>query len=303
MRKFFVVISLCACVASAQTLEVSNAVISSSDYTDSRDNVLGNGWIDQLRASYTFPISTRLTDDKKPVVWRGVLRGTYSHLANNGMAAAYNPDNILNATANVMHIRPIASQWTLIATAGVGIHTAFDDITWRDISVNAAAIFSYKHSYKLDYGIGAALITTYGWPLVLPMPYVRWHSGAATEAPKPGTWGFDVNFMGHFQAVASTYLTKDIALKVNLLEMESTFANMKTDGKWKVYSSTTMQSSVCPSLRLASGTLSAAFGVAWQRSTRISDRSYSGFFKGFNHNRRRDFGTAVYVSVGYSTPL
>lgn len=303
MRKFFIAISLLAASAGAQTLELTNEVIASSDYTDSHDNVLGNGWIDRLHAIYDFPISMHLTDDRRPIVWRGVVRGTYSYMQNNGAAAVYNPDNILNATANVMHIRPIASRWTLIATAGVGIHTAFDALTWRDFAVNAAAIFSYKYSEQLDYGIGAALVTTYGWPLVLPMPYLRWHNGGDTGAPTPGTWVFDVNFMGHIQATASTWLTQDVSLMVNIFEMESTFANVKMDGKWKVYSSTTMQSSVCPSLRLGPGKLSAALGVAWRRGTRISDRSYSGFFKGFNHNRRRNFGTAVYVSLGYSMLL
>ena len=305
MKRFsLIALLLLALGARAQQLEISNEIITSSEYKDSKDNHVGNGYMDKVSATYSFPISMKLTEDKKPVMWRGVVRGFYGRMENSRSVAAYNPDDIFNATVNIMHIRPIGSRWMLMATAGVGIHTTFDNVTGRDIFVNAAAVFSYKHSDNLDYGVGVAAMTTYGWPLVLPMPYVRWHDGQNGGRPVPGTWAFDLNFMGRIQAVASTWLTDRVKLNIDAFDMESLHANIRQDGRWKVYNTTTMQSGVRPELVLGrNSSLSVAVGIVWRRTTCVADRSYSGFFKSFNHNRRRHFGRAAYLTVGYSTRL
>lgn len=290
--------------ARGQKLEVSNEIITSSAYEDSKDNHLGNGYMDKVSATYSFPISMKMTAEKKPVMWRGVVRGFYGRMQNNGAAASYNPDDILNATINIMHIRPIGSRWTLMATVGIGIHTTFDKVTWRDAFVNAAAVFSYRHSDNLDYGVGVAALTTYGWPLVLPMPYVRWHNMQAGDKPVPGTWGFHINFMGHTQAIASTWITDRVKLNIDAIDTESLHANVQQEGEWKVYTTTTMQSGVRPEISIGkNSSLQVALGIVWRRTTSVTDRSYEGFFKMFNHNRRRSFGRAAYLSIGYSTRL
>lgn len=297
-------LSVSVITAGAQKLTVENEVVTSSAYEDSKDNRLGNGYIDKVSVTYDMPLSMRLTEDKKPVMWRAFVRGFYGHAENNGAAAVYNPDDILNATVNVMHIRPIGERWTLMATAGIGIHSTFDDFTWRDVFANAAAVFSYRHNANLDYGVGVAAITTYGWPIVLPMPYVRYHSTQTQGRPTPGTWEFDINFMGRAQLTASTWLTPRLKLNIDGLDMQSMHANVKYDGKWKVYTTTTAQSGIRPELTLGKkSTLSLAAGIVWRRTTNLADRSYAGFFKSFNHNRRRHFGRAAYITVGYSTRL
>lgn len=304
MRLSLLALLFFALNAKAQKLEISNEIITSSEYEDSKDNRLGNGYIDVIRATYDQPLSVKFTEDKKPILWRSIVRAQYGHMENNGQATTYNPDDILNATVNIMHIRPIGERWTLMATGGIGIHSTFDDFTWRDIFINAAAVFSYKHNDKLDYGFGVAAITTYGWPLVLPMPYIRWHSAQGQGKPVPGTWEFDVNFMGRAQTTASTWLNERLKLNIDAFDMESLHANVKVDGDWKVYSTTVTQSGVRPELTIGkNGTVSLAAGIVWKRTNSLADRSYSGFFKNFNHNRRRHFGRSAFLTIGYSTKL
>lgn len=287
----------------AQRLEVYNDVVTSSAYENSDGEHLGNGYMDKVTVKYEFPISSATDNEGGRILWRGIVRGFYAHLENNGAASSYNPDDMLNANVNVMHVRPLKGRWSLIATAGLCIHTAFHDFTWRDVILNGAAIFSYSHSRRLDYGIGAAITTAYGWPLVLPMPYVRWRNGSPSENVK-GTWEIDFNMMGAVQASAATWLTEDMKLNIEAFRMESMAANHKVDGDWKVYSSTTMRSGLRPELKIGkTGMLSLAAGVVWRRGTSLADRSYSGFFKNFNHNRRRHFGPAMYISVGYNAGL
>lgn len=288
----------------AQKLEVSNEIVTSSDYEDSHDNHLGNGYMDKLKVGFEMPLSVRFTEDKRPIIWQAMVGAAYGRQWNNGAAQQYNPDEVLNASVNIIHVRPLRGRWTMLATVGAGVHTTFDDTSARDIFVNAAAIFSYRHDKRLSYGVGVALTNTYGWPLVLPMPYLRYGNSQTGDKPVVGAWDFDINFMGRIQFTAGTWLSERIKLNIDGLNMESLHANVKSDGDYKVYNTTTMRSGLRPELTIGKkGRLMLAAGIVWRRSSSLADRSWAGFFKSFNHNRRRSYGRAGYISIGYSTKI
>lgn len=304
MRVPFLFVLLLCLPLSAQRIEVSNEIVTSSDYEDSHDTHLGNGYMDKLKVGCELPLSAHLTADKQLVVWRAVVGAVYGRQWNNGAACLYNPDDVLNATVNIIHLRPLKGRWSLLATAGMGVHTAFDDMTARDIMVNAAAIFCYRHDSRLSYGVGVATMNTYGWPLILPMPYVRYQNTPAEGRPIVGAWDFDINFMGRMQFTAGTWLTEALKLNIDGFNMESLHANVRVDGDYKVYNTTTWKSGLRPELAVGkNGRLSVAAGVVWRRSSSYADRSWAGFFKSFNHNRRRAYGRAAYVTIGYTTKL
>lgn len=288
----------------AQKIEVSNEIVSSSDFEDSHDNHLGNGYMDKLKVGFDMPLSVKFTQDKQPIMWRIMAGAVYGRQSTNGEAKEYNPDDIFNATVNVMHIRPLKGRWSLLATVGAGLHTTFDDTSARDIFINAAAIFSYRHDQRLSYGVGVALTNTFGWPLILPMPYVRYQAAAAGGKPVVGAWDFDVNFMGRMQFTAGTWLTERLKLNIDGFNMENLHANVKVDGDYKVYSMSTWKSGVRPELTIGKkGCLMLAAGWVWRRSVGLADRSWAGFFKSFNRNRRHTFGRSGYITIGYSTKL
>lgn len=280
----------------AQQLEVTNETVTSSTLEDSDENPYGSGWTDKVTVRYSFPIETKESTNDQSVVWRGNAVYTYAHLTNNGLADDYNPDDMFSAHLNVMNMRPLGGRWRLIWFADVGIVTAFDDFTARDIVVAGGAVFAYTHDKSLSYGVGAALSTVYGAPIILPVPYVHYQSSTA--------WVFDINMLGRIQATASRSIGKRVRLNIDIYKIEGMSANIKRGGDWKLYNSTTMKSGVSPELDLGEyGSAFLSAGVAWRRTTSIADRSYKGFFKSFNHKRRKKFGAAVDFCIGYKCTL
>lgn len=297
MKGYFTItlltISFISPICSAQTtFEITNEIVSSSDLENVDDEVLGSGWADHVRASVTFPIHFAECDSNPRIIWRGNVTGTYTYLHNDGGAKLYNPDEVYTLHTSLINMRPLGGRWSFMGVVNLGFSGIGEGFNLRDIVLNAGAIFAYNHSRTTSYGFCAFLFTRYGVPIIFPFPFYRYTS--------ENEWQFDIGILGRIQAVAKRKYSEKFTLGIDMLSIESTASNVYVEGKWKVYSTSTMKSAVCPEFSLGEwGTLTVEAGVAWRRSTTLSDRSYSGFFKNFNHRYRRVFRTAADIEVGY----
>ena len=46
-----------------------------------------------------------------------------------------NPDNLLNASLNISHIRPLSDKWRIIASVGGGVYASLDGVSMKTLDV------------------------------------------------------------------------------------------------------------------------------------------------------------------------
>jgi len=174
MRKTVIIISLALAMdgtARAQGF-VETEYISTSDMNDKEGNDHGKGDMLRVRGRYTLPLSVNVNERHQPTAWSATLSASYATMDNKGEALTLNPDEIINASLNVSHTRPLSDHWQMIASVGAGVYATPNEIGWGSILANGAAIFAYRFSDNLSAGFGLGLTNSYGVPMVMPMGYL-----------------------------------------------------------------------------------------------------------------------------------
>lgn len=190
--------------AEAQQLEISTSYLSRSAFTDKQKVSYGKGELYHIGLKYNQPLSVRLNDYGEPILWTASIQGSLYDLRGTGEAANQNPDDILNASINVTHIRPLSERWSIIATLGFGIYSAPKEISWVSVLANGGCLFIYKVNDIFSIGGGIGLTNVYGTPMVVPMTYVKWN-------PK-GRLEFDLNISSGIKASAQTWFGQNFKL-------------------------------------------------------------------------------------------
>ncbi|WP_303013963.1 DUF6268 family outer membrane beta-barrel protein [uncultured Bacteroides sp.] len=250
----------------------------------------GNMW--QLKGRYTFPFLVKQNERKQPMVWSGTLNGMFSHMNNNGMAAEVNPNDILNLSFNVSHLRPISSRWYMMASFGIGLYTIPNDISFKSILANGAVIFAYKLRDNLDVGIGAGLTNSYGVPLIMPMGFLKWNM--------TGLYEVNMEVASSMKASVSRTFSHKFRFTLVPIDMDGMSAVVKRNEKYAIYGATRMRTYISPELKVGSQScLYVAVGVELLHSVKVSDRSYKGFISSFKGNSSWRFGCAFHVMAGF----
>lgn len=295
MKRFAFFLSLviiATTAAKAQQVEVSGGLLTSSKFEDSDDNSYGKGSMQQYNLKYTQPISTRLSKDGRPIAWTATFTGVYNRLDNSGMATQYNPDDILNASVTVSHMRPISSRWSIMTSLGAGIYSTTKDICWSSVLFNGACIFVYKAGDALSLGGGVGLTNVYGAPMAVPMAYLHWTTRGKTT--------LDLTVINGIKAVAAHNFSHRFTMAWNILDMSTLLSSMKVDGKHKVYSSIMLRSFLQPTLHLdEKSSICLSAGTNFVRTRKLTNRSVKYMFKRTHTADRRHFAPAVYLALGY----
>lgn len=273
---------------------VSTDYLSASPLRDKDGNKYGSGSLMTISGRYTLPISAKQNDKGQVTAWTATLNCTYGVFNNKGAAQTLSPDNILNSSLHISHIRPISEKWSMITSLGCGVYAAPNEITFKSILANGAAIFVYKLNDNLHIGIGAGLTNSYGVPVILPMGYLSWLNS--------GKYEISVDMSSGMKISASTWFTKKVRIELVALDMDGMSAVMNTDGKTKIYSTVMIRSYISPSFYFSRRTsVYLGIGGNWMRSVSISDRSFKGFFNNFSNNDNQPnlFSTALRLTVGF----
>ena len=296
MKRFHTILILSICIGLPTALfgqgYVSSEYLSSSSLRDEAGGRFGSGAMWRFSGRYTLPLSVKRNDRGQPVAWSATFNCTYASLQNEGVAAALNPDRILNTSLNVSHLRPISERWSLIASLGCGIYAVPSQIAWRSILANGAVIFVYKLRENLDIGVGAGLTNSFGVPMILPMGYLNWRTS--------GKYEIRVDMSSGLKVTAAKWLNRKFKLELTAIEMDGISSVMRIGGKSKIYSSTMMRSTLSPTFCI-SPKASVYFGIGgnWLRSIRISDRDFGGFLDSFREDGH-DFGVSLRVTAGFN---
>lgn len=277
--------------AEAQQLEISTSYLSRSAFTDKQKVSYGKGELYRIGLIYNQPLSVRLNDYGEPILWTASIQGSLYDLRGTGEAANQNPDDILNASINVTHIRPLSERWSIIATLGFGIYSAPKEISWGSVLANGGCLFIYKVNDIFSIGGGIGLTNVYGTPMVVPMTYVKWN-------PK-GRLEFDLNILSGIKASAQTWFGQNFKLRWNLLEMEGITSVIKKEGKNKLYSSMMLSSYLTPSFYFNKKlSIFLDVGVDLVRTCKINDREIKYIFGGQKDEDKRHFRPAGKLGVG-----
>lgn len=275
----------------AQQLEISTGYLSRSAFTDKQKVSYGKGELFRFGIKYNQPLSMKINENGDPILWTASIQGSLYDLRNTGEAALQNPDDILNASVNFTHIRPLSKKWSIIATLGVGIYSAPSEIGWKSVLANGGCLFIYRVNDIFSVGGGIGLTNAYGTPMVVPMTYIKWN-------PK-GRFEFDLNISSGIRASAQTWFGRNFRLKWNLLEMEGITSVIKVNGKDRLYSSMMLSSYFTPSFYLSQKfSVFLDAGVDMVRTRKVTDRKIKYIFGGQEDSEKRHFRPAGKLGIG-----
>lgn len=285
------VLAIQSAAIQAQQLEISGNLISRSTFKNNSDNEMGKGSMQKYSVSYKTPLSIKTDSLGRRKSWTLSLRGAYASLDNKGEAENLNPNEILNAGANISYSAPIGKHWTIMGSAGAGIYSELNNVRWESVMANAAVIFVHSSNSRLIYGIGGGLTTKYGVPIIGPLMFLKWIVNDATTVT--------LDYVSRNKISVSRQFSHRFWIELALIDTEAMSAVFKADGKTKIYSTTVMQSYLRPSYKLSKNcSLTLKTGVDWRRYSRISNRKIGEFFKNFtDKDNRYQFSPALTIGL------
>lgn len=299
MKRVIIVFSLLTIISLMTRAQgfVETEYISMSDMNDKQGVSHGRGDMLRVKGRYTLPLSVKMNERQQPTAWTATLSASYATMNNKGEALSLNPDEIVNASLNISHTRPLSDRWQLIASLGAGVYAEPSEIGLRSVLANGAAIFAYKFSDNLSAGFGVGLTNSYGVPMVMPMGYLNWRTNGDIKVQVDMASGMSVK--------ASTMFGKHFGLELTAIEIDGMSAARRIDGKSKLYSTMMMRSSLSPTLYLSKKMkLRLGIGGTWLRSSRMTDRSLKDFFKSFgDDDGKYHFRSAMRLNLGISYGL
>lgn len=82
-----------------------------------------------------------------------------------------------NAQLSVTYIRPLSKKWSLLAVAGVGLFMdtgSLAYVRWNHVMGMGVAAAVWHLTGNFDLGMGVALNTSFGYPMLFPAFFVDW---------------------------------------------------------------------------------------------------------------------------------
>ena len=297
MNKYLILLLSVLTVTSTEAFAqgyLKTEYMTSSSFENKEGEKFGSGNLQKISGRYTLPISFKKNDLNQPTLWSASIVGTYSMLNNKGEATNFNPDEVLNTSINILHVRPISKKWLMMATLGGGIYSAPDAITFKSILVNGGVIFLRKVNQNLDLGIGLGLTNSYGLPIVMPMSIINWRFSRKYEVK--------VDIASRIEISGAVKFNDKLKFRLIAMEMDGMSAVINNNGQSLIYATTIMKSWLCLDYKIGkSSTLYLGAGSTWMRSVSLSKRSLKDFFNNLFHdeNKHLGFSSAGYFTVGY----
>ncbi len=286
----FVILSVFI-VSKAQQVQISTDYLSRTVFTDRQKNNHGKGEMIGYGLKYHQPLSVSINEYGQPTAWTLSLNGAFYDLKNYGEAQSANPDEILNASINISHIRPLSYRWSIIASIGCGVYSSPKEIGWRSVLANGGCIFIYRVNESFSIGGGIGLTNAYGVPMVAPMGYIKWAS--------KGRFEVDLNISNGIKASAATWFGNRFKLTWHVLEMDGISSVVNIDNKSKLYSSMLLRSFLSPSFYLKKNfSIYLDAGVNMARTSKITDRKIKYMFGSEKEEDKRSFKPAWKIGIG-----
>lgn len=267
--------------------------IGSSGFRDvDNKKVGGKGDMKVIQGGVNIPVSLTTDEENRPTAWMVGVGATYASMGNKNLAGHVDLREIFNAQLTVSYLCPLNKKWSLLTSAGVGTfmdtpnlsYVRFDNILGMGM---AAAIWHLKAN--LDLGMGVALNTTFGYPMVFPAFFIDWRI--------EGRYMVNVSMMDGIELSGGIRLHDWLRLKL-VASMGGMMALVEHEGKDKIF---TQQYVVCglqPELVLSkSFTIPLTLGLSAYRAAYYDDRTLKALFTDREYDPH--FTPAFYASLSF----
>lgn len=268
--------------------------IGSSAYRDeNNEKVGGKGDMKVIQGGVNIPVSVKMDENNHPTAWMVGLGASYASMNNKNLAGYVDLPELFNAQLAVSYIRPINRKWSLLASVGAGLFMDTGSLAytrWRNVMGSGVAVAIWHLRENLDLGMGVALNTSFGYPMVFPAFFVDWRI--------TGRYLVEVSMMDGMELSAGMQIHELLRLKL-VASMNGMLAFVERDGKDKIFTQQYITVGLQPELTLfRSLSIPLTIGFVANRAAYYDDRSLKAFFKGMSREYDPHFSPAFYASVG-----
>lgn len=265
--------------------------IGSSGFRDADNKkVGGKGDMKVIQGGVNIPVSMKMDENNHPTAWMVGLGASYASMDNKDLSE-YMESQIFNAQLAVSYIRPLNKRWSLLASAGVVFmntgslaYARWDHVMGVGM---VAAIWHLRDN--LDLGMGVALNTSFGYPMVFPALFVDWRL--------EGRYMVNVSMMDGVEISGGMQLHKLLRLKL-VGSMNGMLAFVEHDGKDKIFTQQYITTGLQPELTITKSlSVPITVGLSAYRAAFYDDRTLKAMFKSMDREYDPHFSPAFYTSI------
>jgi hypothetical protein len=268
---------------------IKTEYIGTSKYKDPDNNEIGGkGDAKIVSGGFKIPLSMKMNENNRPIAWAIGLSGSYASLGKKDIAKDLYPSEILNAQIGLMHMRPLGTKWSLLASIGIGTYmdnTKLSNIRMKNSLGQGGVVFIRHLKPNLDIGGGLALSNTFGYPMVFPAFYFNWN----TE----GRYQVKITLMDVFEVSGGIKFSKNFNLKL-VGEMNGMLALTEKDGKDVMFTHQYVTAGLQPEFVFGKVSIPITLGISAFRDSYYQKRSLKDFF---SDKDQPHFNPAGYGSI------
>lgn len=266
--------------------------IGSSGFRDADNKkVGGKGDMKVIQGGVNIPVSMKMDENNHPTAWMVGLGASYASMDNKDLSE-YMESQIFNAQLAVSYIRPLSKKWSLLASAGVGLFMntgSFAYARWDHVMGVGMAAAIWHLRDNLDLGMGVALNTSFGYPMVFPALFVDWRL--------EGRYMVNVSMMDGVEISGGMQLHKLLRLKL-VGSMNGMLAFVERDGKDKIFTQQYITTGLQPELTITKSlSVPITVGLSAYRAAFYDDRTLKAMFKSMDREYDPHFSPAFYTSI------
>lgn len=266
--------------------------IGSSGFRDADNKkVGGKGDMKVIQGGVNIPVSMKMDENNHPTAWMVGLGASYASMDNKDLSE-YMESQIFNAQLAVSYIRPLSKRWSLLASAGVGLFMntgSFAYARWDHVMGVGMAAAIWHLRDNLDLGMGVALNTSFGYPMVFPALFVDWRL--------EGRYMVNVSMMDGVEISGGMQLYKLLRLKL-VGSMNGMLAFVERDGKDKIFTQQYITTGLQPELTITKSlSVPITVGLSAYRAAFYDDRTLKAMFKSMDREYDPHFSPAFYTSI------
>ena len=266
--------------------------IGSSGFRDADNKkVGGKGDMKVIQGGVNIPVFMKMDENNHPTAWMVGLGASYASMDNKDLSE-YMESQIFNAQLAVSYIRPLSKKWSLLASAGVGLFMntgSFAYARWDHVMGVGMAAAIWHLRDNLDLGMGVALNTSFGYPMVFPALFVDWRL--------EGRYMVNVSMMDGVEISGGMQLHKLLRLKL-VGSMNGMLAFVERDGKDKIFTQQYITTGLQPELTITKSlSVPITVGLSAYRAAFYDDRTLKAMFKSMDREYDPHFSPAFYTSI------
>ena len=266
--------------------------IGSSGFRDADNTkVGGKGDMKVIQGGVNIPVSMKMDENNHPTAWMVGLGASYASMDNKDLSE-YMESQIFNAQLAVSYIRPLSKRWSLLASAGVGLFMNTGSLAyarWDHVMGVGMAAAIWHLRDNLDLGMGVALNTSFGYPMVFPALFVDWRL--------EGRYMVNVSMMDGVEISGGMQLHKLLRLKL-VGSMNGMLAFVERDGKDKIFTQQYITTGLQPELTITKSlSVPITVGLSAYRAAFYDDRTLKAMFKSMDREYDPHFSPAFYTSI------